>query len=179
MKLRDLLVLARNGEKEACLAMLQRFDGLIRKYTKKLLYEDAEQDLICYFIELICTFPIEKFGEEDEGRIVVYITKSIHNEYIHLLKLLIKRKQEMSFSSLSEEQLHVLDGQMSGIDSHDELFFIELRQNMQENEWDILKKIYVEGMSVSQIAKEKGISRQAVNQMKNRVLERIKHLYKN
>ncbi len=100
-----LIIDAKERKKEASLAIISKFGNLLKKYARKLSYEDAEQDLTCYFIELIYFFPIEMFREEDEGKIVGYITKCIYHEYIRLLKQLIKRNRIISFSDLSEEQL--------------------------------------------------------------------------
>lgn len=89
MNIYNLLVEIQRGNEEACCMILGKFEGLIKKYARKLAYEDAEQDIICYFIELMYKFPIKKFREDDEGKIVVYITKSIYHEYVRLLKQLI------------------------------------------------------------------------------------------
>lgn len=177
MKIYDLLVKAQRGDKESCYAILEKFERLTKKYSRKLSYEDAEQDVICYFIELIYTFPLEKFREDDEGKIVVYITKCIYHEYVRLLKQIVLQKSEVNYSSISEEQLHVLELRNSGKDCYEQLFFSELRLNLDEKEWEIIQKVYIEGKTVSQIAKEKGISRQAVNQMKNRALRKLRNYY--
>lgn len=177
MKLYNLLVRAQRGDKESCYVILEKFERLTKKYSRKLAYEDAEQDVICYFIELIYTFPLEKFREDDEGKIVVYITKCIYHEYIRLVKQIVLQKSEVNYSSLSEEQLHVLESRNSEKDCYEQIFLSELHQNMEEKEWDIIQKIYIEGKAVSQIAKEKGISRQAVNQMKKRALQKIRNYY--
>ncbi len=177
MKIYNLLVIAQRGDKESCYAILESFEGLIKKYAKKLSYEDAEQDVICYFIELIYKFPLEKFREDDEGKVVAYITKCIYHEYIRLLKQVVQQKKEINYSCLSEEQLHMLEIRISRKDNYEQLFLSELRQNLEEKEWDILKKIYIEGKAVSKIAKEKGISRQAINQMKKRALQKIRNYY--
>ena len=177
MKIYNLLVRAQRGDKESCYVILEKFERLTKKYSRKLAYEDAEQDVICYFIELIYTFPLEKFREDDEGKIVVYITKCIYHEYIRLVKQIVLQKSEVNYSSLSEEQLHVLESRNSGKDCYEQIFLSELHQNMEEKEWDIIQKIYIEGKAVSQIAKEKGISRQAVNQMKKRALQKIRNYY--
>ena len=177
MKIYDLLVSAQSGDKESCYAILAKFERLIKKYSRKLSYEDAEQDVICYFIELIYKFPLEKFREDDEGKVVVYITKCIYHEYIRLLKQIVLQKSEITYSCLSEEQLHMLEIRISRKDNYEQIFLSELRQNLEDKEWDILEKIYIEGKVVSKIAKEKGISRQAVNQMKKRALQKIRNYY--
>ena len=89
----------------------------------------------------------------DEGKIVVYITKCIYHEYIRLVKQIVLQKSEVNYSSLSEEQLHVLESRNSGKDCYEQIFLSELHQNMEEKEWDIIQKIYIEGKAVSHIAK--------------------------
>lgn len=56
--------------------------------------------------------------------------------------------------------------------------FMEL--NMEEklapNEYKIIYLIYIEGYSVAEIARDTNKTRQAVNQLKNRVLKKIKDM---
>ncbi len=55
-----LCVLARNakyGDRDAALKMIQQFQPLLQKYSRKLGYEDAYNDLILFFIELISKIP--------------------------------------------------------------------------------------------------------------------------
>ena len=93
------------------------------------------------------------------------------------MKQIILQKSEVNYSSLSEEQLHLLESRNSEKDCYEQILLSELHQNLEEKEWDIIQKIYIEGKAVSQIAKEKGISRQAVNQMKKRALQKIRNYY--
>lgn len=48
-----LLVRAQRGDEEAMLELIKRFQPLLRKYAKKLRYDDAYEDCRLFFIELI------------------------------------------------------------------------------------------------------------------------------
>ena len=56
----DLIRSAQKDDEHAMLQLINRFDKLFQKYGRKLRYEDAKNDLIVDFIELIKTFDFEK-----------------------------------------------------------------------------------------------------------------------
>lgn len=177
MSIYKLLEKACKKDQNCCYIIIMKFDNLIKKYARKLSYEDAENDLICYFVELIYTFPLHKFNEKDEGRIVSYISNCITNYYYFLLKKLIKHKNEVYMSDLSEEQQYILEARLSVDDNYETLFWEDIQKKLNEKEWNILKCIYLQGLSANEIADECGITRQAVNQAKIRLLAKLKQIY--
>lgn len=56
----DWIRSAQRDDEDAMLYLITRFEKLIRKYARKLQYEDAENDLILDFIELIKTLDVKK-----------------------------------------------------------------------------------------------------------------------
>ena len=55
----DLIHSAQKESQEEMVFLIQKFYKLLRKYGRKLGYEDAENDLITDFIELIKTYKFE------------------------------------------------------------------------------------------------------------------------
>lgn len=177
MSIYELLKKAQEGDQDCCCLTIGKFEGLIKKYAKKLSYEDAENDLICYFVELIYTLPLQKFKEGEEGRIVSYISSSIVNHYYFLLKRKIKKKNELYISEMSEEQQYMIESKLSRCDSYENLFLEDIQRELSEKEWSLLKGIYLQGLSPAEIAKIEGVTRQAVNQAKLRILIKLRRMY--
>lgn len=51
------------------LEMLQRFEKLLKKYAKLLSYEDAYNDLVVFFLELLLSDSVKKLeGKQDAIR---------------------------------------------------------------------------------------------------------------
>jgi DNA-directed RNA polymerase specialized sigma subunit len=50
-----LLARAQQGDDEAMLELINRFQPLLKKYAKKLRYDDAYEDCLLFFIELVKT----------------------------------------------------------------------------------------------------------------------------
>lgn len=148
MELYELMSCAQQGNQECCYAIIKKFEKLIKKYARKLSYEDAEEDLICFVVELIQLFPLKNFRRDDEGKIVTYIANSVKNRYFFLLKRMIERKNEICMSEMSQEQQFMAGRKLSFEDSYDTLFFDDIRSLLSEKEAKIkslkkLKKSYL------------------------------------
>lgn len=101
--------------------------------------------------------------------IVSYIAKSIRNEYIKLSK-----KKNKIIVNESELNLDI-EVAYDGFESEFEL--LDIFKILKEKEAYIMKLLYVHCLSVSEISTFMNISRQAVNQAKNRALRKIKKIY--
>lgn len=55
----SLLTKAQQGDEEAMLELIKRFQPLIRKYARKLEYDDAYEDCLLFFIELVKTMDLK------------------------------------------------------------------------------------------------------------------------
>lgn len=173
--LQELITDAQSGNKQSMEELILKFQPLIRKYAYKLNYEDSENDLILFFIELIRVFPKEILNAADEGKIISYIFVSIKNQYNHLIKDLIRRKNEICLSQLSEEQNHFLESRLaSDYEEPLERIFSGLSTILLPSELRIIIQIYYLGYSAAEIAREGSYTRQAVNQLKQRALKKIR-----
>ena len=156
---------------DAVLALTDKFNKLIHKYANLVKTEDAYDELLVFFIELLHKIKLKKIGLENDGQIVNYINSSIRNETIRL-------KRESHFNSyillddLSKEQVFHLESRSSTqIGTALEEYFNNL---LTPKEKYILFMIFEYGYSSSHIATIMGISRQAVNQAKKRAIQKIK-----
>ena len=66
--------------------LVSKFSGILKKYARKLNYEDAEQDLTADFIELIHHIDIEKLNNTSDGAIVNFLIRSTYHYYVKRLQ---------------------------------------------------------------------------------------------
>lgn len=173
----DDIMKIQSGDNEMTLKLIEKFNPILKKYAYSLHYEDAYDDLLVDFIELLFNLSPEKIKNKDDGCIISYLTTSIHNSYV---KKLIKMKQLRNFiiySDLSEKELYYIDSLTATNDSYRNTDLDLLKKILTNPEFLIIKMIFYAGYSVSETANAIGITRQAVNQMKNRALKKIKKVY--
>ncbi|KAF5065281.1 sigma-70 family RNA polymerase sigma factor [Oscillibacter sp.] len=173
----DQILEAQSGNESEFLALINRFQGLFSKYGKKLGYEDAKDDLMADFIELIVTCDFKKLNNSSDGAIVNYIVLSCRRHYLHRLNNLI----DHSVSCIATEDLS--PAQKKEIDQKTAYWDIipiaesVPKKALTKKEYQILLAIYETGLSATDIAAQVGVSRQNVNQIKKRAIDKLrKHL---
>ena len=173
--LKELIKKAKEGNKESMLELINKFEPLLKKYAKKLNYDDAINDLIVYFIELIKKINLDSLQGTSDGYIVAYIRTSEYNHYIYKLKEIISRKDEILFTNLSDSQKYFIEAEMATYDDlTNNLSELYLDKLLNDFEYRIIIMIFSKGYSSAEIARIFGTSRQSVNQTKNRALKKIK-----
>jgi RNA polymerase sigma factor (sigma-70 family) len=173
----DLITLSQSGDVDATLELVNKFKPLLKKYAFKLNFDDAYDDLLLDFLILIKAIQIQNLKNCSEGALITYIQKSIFNSYIKQ-SLRIKKLRNISlYSDLSDSELYYVESSYSNIDDYSDLEFQCFDHILTKPEALIIKMIYRSGYSASEIAIMCGISRQAVNQTKNRALKKLERLY--
>lgn len=170
----ELIQNAQKGNKEAMLELINRFSPLFRKYAKKLNYEDAYEDIVLYFIKMIKTFKLDEMKNVKEAAIISYINISIVNFYHKSIYRAIHDKKEIAISVLTEEQRYYIESLLVKNDAPDILLELKGKDLLDENEYRLLSMIYVEDYSVAEIARMYNKTRQSVNQMKQRILKKLR-----
>lgn len=79
---KDLIIQSHAGDGSSTLKLIDKFNPLLKKYTYKLNYEDAYNDLLFDFLKFLNTIPLDSIRNPNEGILINYIKKSIHNSYI-------------------------------------------------------------------------------------------------
>ena len=105
----------------------------------------------------------------EDKQVLSYFSKSLKNEYIRLSK---KNDREKSNQDYNYEEIvwgHNL------IESNIEV--LDAIKNLNSYEKSIIKRVVLNGDSVSEVAKKTGKSRQAINQVKNRAISKLKKVY--
>lgn len=169
----EKILKAQNGDIYAKMNLINAFMPVLTKYSSRLHSEDAKQDFILFFIELIPKIPDNILSENAEGKIVNYITNSLKNYYYYLVKRKIKEKNDVLFSELSEEQRYTLNNKLSTNDNSELLIQDMLKSILNRNEYEVIYLYYFEQYTILEIARKKQISRQAVNQTRIRALKKL------
>lgn len=166
---------AKSGNKDAMAQIIEKFNPLLKKYSRKLEYEDAYNDLVLFFIELIYKIPDQIIASFNDGKLVKYISICIKNHHYYLLKKNTFSVNEINISEMSDEQKYYLESSSSVIDeSNAENIFFILKDFLAPNELQIIILIYYFGYTSAEIARKEKTTRQAVNQLKQRALHKIK-----
>lgn len=159
----------REGDNESLIKIIDIFNPLLIKYSRLLNGEDTKQDLIIHLINVVNKIKFDNNNLCEDKAIVGYMAKSIRNEYIRLSKKINK-------ILLNELELNLdIEIEYDGFDSEFEM--LDTFKVLSEKEAYVMKLIYVYYLSVSEVSDYMKISRQAVNQAKNRALKKIKNIY--
>ena len=152
------------------LDIIKQFKPLILKYSRLLdmEFEDAVSELTAEFIRVVLKFPANKKYSIDRF-ILSYLKKSMHNSYIHLSKKESVLKMEYTYDSDHYEPGYVPE-------CYGELNDLISCLSTSQKAIILLKFFY--GYSDIEIAGLLHISRQAVNQSKNRALSKLQETLK-
>lgn len=157
---------AHSQDKDAMEELLIAFYPLIKKYARKLSYEDAEQDLVLFFIELVNFLPVEKFQQGEEGQIVSYIQKAVIHQYYKLDKK--NRNYDLYWEDSGMEPAE----DIASNEANGELSL--LFQCLSEKQRRVLELRIYHQFSDSQIGEMLGISRQAVYKDRKNAIKKLK-----
>lgn len=169
----NLIVKSQKGDTRATLTLITKFDPLLKKYAYKLYYDDAYNDLLSDFIQLLYNIRLDRLRNINEETLVSYICTAIRSSYIKRLKTLKRLQNFVPYSSLSESELYYAETVLATSDSHFRLELTGIEQVLTESELSVVKMIYLLGYTVTETASIYGITRQAVNKRKRRGLQKL------
>jgi len=171
----EIVERAQKGDSEAMMILLNQFEPILNKHAKKLPldYEDARQEIILAFIELIKIWKLSVLSDNSNGTIIAYITKSMRNSYIR-----ISKKVKLAFVELPLDiefkQEHQKKHAIS--DSYD-FYKEEIMTALSERELLVFRLHYLQDFPIEEIARMLNISRQAVNKTKNKAVDKLREFY--
>lgn len=160
-----------NGDQQAILDLIKKFSPILKKYAWKLKTEDAYYDLQLEFLETILHLDYTKLRETSDGAMVQYLSQSVYHAYIKLLRHLIDNKvPTVSIDELADSILYP-----NSLFYESPCIFNEFPSTMLTfQEADIFYKIEIFGYSAAELARERGTSRQNVNQIKRRAVDKLR-----
>lgn len=156
--------------------LIHKIDPLLKKYARKLQYEDAYNDLLLSLIETIKKMPISNFNPEYQGAIFNYLSKSIYTSFIKQMSKYIKYNNQHIF--LDDEWNLFESKSYNTTDIMDLNNILHKTNILNDNEKLILYGIYYLGYKDIDIANKMGKSRQSICNLKRRALRKLEHALK-
>lgn len=166
------IIKAQKNHNEDLENIIKDFTPLIRKFASKLYYEDAFADLQLEFIEIILCIDTERFRNYEESQILSYIKISMKNAYIKLSRKAHIDEMNIFYVEDVRDEL-----EKSHYDDYESVFFEDVKKFLTPNEFDVIYKHFFCGLTISNIASAKGISRQAANQLKSRAIKKLSKVF--
>ena len=177
--LADKIRLAKSGSSEAMMKIINIFLPIIHKYTQLLSYdEDCKSELVMKLISLVKNeIQLDKMSNACDGAIINYINFSLRHYYISLS---VKQRQikanEITYDhealiAVLEEYYHISEN------PKDELLIDTIASVLTKKELFCVKSIIFDGYTAEQLAAYFQVSKQAINQCKNRALKKLRSIY--
>ncbi len=173
----DIIVRSQGGDGDATLLLIEKFNSLLKKYAYKLSYDDAYNDLLLNFIELLHNMQIENIHNKSEGSVVAYICTSVHSSYVKRLIEVKRLRNFLLYSDLNDNELYYVESISATNDVYQEYELSFIKNILTKQELTVISMIYFTGYTVTEIASFYGTSRQAANQMKNRALKKLRNAF--
>ena len=162
----NIIIDAKNKDIESINKLLLIFKNIINKYSRQLDGEDTKQDLSLFLIKLINNIDIDSASKYNDKQLLSYISKSLKNEYIKLSK---KKSKIYTFECLDDNHIN-----NKSINLYSN---IEILDYLTDYEKWIVQKIFFSGYTVNELSKTLNKSRQSINQVKKRALNKLSKLY--
>lgn len=170
----DLITQSHSGNADATIALINKFNPLIKKYAYQLHEDDAYDDLLVDFIQLIHDIDLDKIHNRCDGCLVSYIGRAMRCAFIKESKQRKSLQNIVLDSELEDDQIYHIESLLSQRDSYFQYELPGIESVLTKPEASVIRMIYINGYSACKTAQRLGTSRQAVNQMKNRALKKLK-----
>ncbi|SHK61564.1 RNA polymerase sigma factor [Tepidibacter formicigenes] len=168
----EIIEKAKDGDKEAFIEIINKFEPTLKKFSRELNYELAETDLIIALIEIVKGIKSSNFKTKNDGVVVNYIYNSMKNRKVDLFRKYVKGvKEEM------EINLDVIENE-ANYQIEDGVFVKDLLNMLTDIQKIVIVEKFIKGYSDAEIATKLHISRQAVNKAKNKAIKRLKEYLK-
>lgn len=171
--------LAKTGNEEAMMEILDICNHMIRKYTRLLNYdEDCKSELVLKVISLVKEeINLDKMENLSDGVMINYFSTALRNQYIAISVGRCRiRDNEIAYDQDSFGEM--LEGNpQTETGMEDSILFETMKTTLTEREKLCVQRIVLEGWTAESLAATLGISKQAVNQCKKRALEKLRNIY--
>ena len=173
----DKVMRAQKGCKDSMQDIITQFLPLLRHYSRILYIEDSFDELLLAFIEIIHTIPLQSLKNNCDGIIVKYISTSMKNSYIALIRKNSKNNiPTISWDEMTESQwnrVYSMNTNSLNYTTFDDI--LSSCSSLTKKEKSILKLIYIYGYSSTEIARQFSSSKQNINQIKKRALKKLQN----
>lgn len=172
--LADTIHAAQMGDRDSMLVLLNQFNPLLNKYAWKinLDFDDAKQELVLAFIELIQKFKLWKMYDTSNKTLIAYISKSVHYSYVT-----ISKRSKAFLTEIFVEDITNIGDYNAYCDSHFNIYTDEIKALLNEKEFAVFYQHYMLDKSIAEIALNFEVSRQSVNRIKLQAKRKIEMFY--
>jgi RNA polymerase sigma factor (sigma-70 family) len=170
MDLYNLIRDSQLGDTNSTSNLYLDFSNTIKKLSKNIDYEEAETDLIISFLDLIKEIDIDSFKDKDNKQLAKFIHTYLRNKAVDLFRKYVMKKKiviGINYDLLCDN---------SHVDFDNNIFISSLLDSLPEKQRKIIILKYIYGFSNIEIAKLLKVSRQAINNVKNRALKNLKSI---
>lgn len=154
--------------------IIEQFAPLLFKLSSKCPNDyDFKTDIVVMFIELLHNLKLPNF--KNEAQLIKYIKKTMYYSVLHPQISNSKNNvTETCMSSFSEEQEYRITLLNACYDNYDNIIYEQLRSILSNKEYLVIMHLIFWGYSVKEVSQKLNVSRQNINQTKNRALSKIK-----
>jgi len=174
MALYDMLKSAQDYDEGSQLALIIQFSPLLKKYAYRLNTEDAYEMLLLDFFELFMGMDIDGMRETSDGAFVKYFENSVRNAYIKHLKRIMNDRNTILIDDQSDIQRFYAMKEQAIYDDLFEVEYSDFFDCLTPKETEVLISMYINGYSAAHISRIYEVSRQNVNQIKLKALNKLK-----
>jgi len=177
----ELVRRSAEGDETSLIALIEKFQPLLKSYTHKLDYEDAYNDLLLSLIKLLKQYKVAEMRSFKEEFFLSYISKSVKHSFIALSKKQGKRRNlaTVSLSDYDDEYSSVWDKLLNQNDEYRQVDYDFLFKILTKYEAEIIIYIFYFMYTVKEVAALYGVSMPAITQAKKNAMKKLKHYYEN
>lgn len=167
---------ARSGSETAANELITQFSPLLHRYARDLHTEDAYEDMRCDFWEIITSMPLDRMKDTSDFALLGYFKKAVRTRFIKRLNRITAAKGTLPYSDLMDSEKYKLECRTARWDDYSRGFFHNIRHLLNEKEFSVIVSLYYDDISVPELADSMGVSRQNINQIKNRALAKLRRM---
>lgn len=172
----DLIKLSQLRDSNSLVELIELFDPLLKKYARKSYSDEAYYDLRFDFINTIYKLKAANIEELSEGQIVIYVSKIIYHHYINYSKKTRSHVNAIVFSDMSDSMVSFIDARLLVEDQKKNYDIEYALGKLNIDEQNLINLIFYKEYSIREIAQTYGTSRQAINQKKKRIIQKLNRI---
>lgn len=178
--MKELLKKAKEGDRASIEALLNKFEPLIKKSSRKYYINGYEQRDVKQLAYMAALKAIKKFDTEKSNYFPLYVKRTIQNS---IYKELLKSKEKFNVNKTNKElkpitEIENIEDKSINIDEEiirkerrDTL--INLINKMTVKEKELITKVFIEEKTLKKYAEEKNMKYHRVFYLKKKILQKI------
>ena len=178
--MKELLKKAKEGDRASIEALLNKFEPLIKKSSRKYYINGYEQGDVKQLAYMAALKAIKKFDTERSNSFPLYVKRTIQNS---IYKELLKSKEKFNVNKTNKElkpitEIENIEDKSINIDEEiikkeRREILINLINKMAAEERELIIEIFIEEKTLKKYAEEKNMKYHRVFYLKKKILQKI------